>query len=87
MFSHIEVYVSIHIYNLYPYIFINFDIFTSQPPATTLQIFDKLMQFYILLHSNDNSKSVGLHSVNCNYTAFLPYLENFCNYALMMVYH
>jgi len=48
---------------------INFNIFTSQPPATTLQICDKLMDFYMLLRS-DYSKAVGSHSVNCNHTVF-----------------
>jgi len=30
-------------------------------------------------------RHVGSHSVNCNCTVFLPYLETFCNFSLMMV--
>ena len=32
-------------------------------------------------------RHLGCHSVNCNYNVFLPYLENFFNFALMMVCH
>jgi len=56
---------------------INFNIFTSQPPATTLQICDKLIEFYMLLLSNDYSKAVGSHTVNCNHTVFYVIWKSF----------
>jgi hypothetical protein len=56
---------------------INFNSFTSQPPPTTLQICDKLMEFYMLLHSDDYSKFVGSHSVNCNHTVFYLIWKSF----------
>jgi len=43
----------LHLFKTWNITDINFNIFTSQPPATTLQICDKLMEFYILLLSND----------------------------------
>jgi len=60
----------LHVFNTLNIIDINFNIFTSQPPATTIQICDKLMEFYMLLLSIDYSKAVVSHSVNCNHTVF-----------------
>jgi len=59
----------LHVFNTLNITDINFNIFFSQPPATTLQICDKLMEFYMLLGS-DYSKAVGSHSVNCIHTGF-----------------
>jgi hypothetical protein len=51
----------------------------------TLQIFDQFIQYHIHLHCNDNLVRAASHSVNYNYTVFVPYLESFCNSALRMV--
>jgi len=67
----------LHVFSTLNIADINFNIFTSQPPATTLQICDKLMEFYMLLHSNDYSKAAGSHSVNCNHTVFYLILKVF----------
>jgi len=58
-----------HVFNSLNTTDINFNIFTSQPPATTLQICVTWKEIYMLLHS-DYSEAVGSHSVKCNHTVF-----------------